>query len=117
MLPPKRMVGSLSVDFLKQRRADLEEWLIKLAEHPTHSGGRDPQGNTYYRLFLTEDANKPPPSLSRVYPIYIAENKSADTRTFEGSKAQDKSHKVSVEDFELVRVIGKGNVQKIDFRK
>lgn len=75
VLPPKRLLGTLgsvSVDFVKQRKSDLESWLYNLVEmHASHPGAKDPQTNPHYRRFLTEDANKPPSPLTRIYPEHI----------------------------------------------
>lgn len=74
VLPSKKLLGTFSVEFVKQRKNDLESWLYNLAEmHATHAGGaKDPQNHPYYRKFLTEDANKPPLPLKRVFPEHIA---------------------------------------------
>lgn len=73
ILPSKKLLGTFSPEFIKQRRSELESWLFNLAEmHATHPGAKDPQGQSYYRKFLTEDANKPPLPLKRVYPEHIA---------------------------------------------
>ena len=42
------------------------EKCIRIAQNAIAS--KDPQFHSYYRLFLTEDANKPPQPLVRVYP-------------------------------------------------
>ena len=69
ILPSKKLLGTFSPDFIKQRRSELEKWLHNLAEmHATHPGAKDVQGQSYYRKFLTEDANKPPLPLKRIYP-------------------------------------------------
>ena len=96
VLPPKRLLGSLgsiSIDFVKQRKNDLENWLYNLVEmHATHGGAKDPQTNVHYRTFLTEDANKPPPGLARIYPEHIR-TAPGKTDTDEGD-IQAKSSKV-----------------------
>lgn len=69
VLPPKKLLGTFSMDFVKQRKTDLELWLQNLAEmHVNHPGSKDPQYHPYYRKFLIEDANRPPALLSRIYP-------------------------------------------------
>jgi hypothetical protein len=69
VLPPKKLLGTFSTDFVKQRKNDLEAWLYNLADmHVNYPGSKDPQNHPYYRKFLTEDANKPPQPLVRIYP-------------------------------------------------
>eukprot|EP01038_Epipyxis_sp_PR26KG_P010052 gene10052-13512_t len=113
VLPPKQILGTFSVEFVKQRRADLELWLHNLANvSSNHVGSKDPQTHPFYRRFLTEDANKPPRPLVRIFPEHISI--SADSKDNEDSdKSQSKSQKVSLEDFELVKVIGKGSFGKV----
>jgi hypothetical protein len=75
VLPPKKILGAFSSDFVKQRKADLETWLYNLAEmHTTHAGAKDPQAHSFYRKFLSEDANKPPTQLTRIYPEHLEQS-------------------------------------------
>jgi len=69
-------------------------------------GGKDPQQNAFFRRFLTEDANRPPSPLVRIYPEHI-ENASSKT------DSPSKKEKISLDDFELVKVIGKGSFGKV----
>eukprot|EP00605_Chrysophyceae_sp_TOSAG23-4_P002551 GSChrysophyteH1.ASY1.ANO1.2816.1 assembled CDS len=109
VLPPKKLLGTFNPEFVRQRRADLETWLSSVAvQHTMHAGAKDPQSHPYYRQFLTEGANKPPSPLVRVYPEH------GDFAVADGKSAQStKNKKVSIEDFELVRVIGKGSFGKV----
>lgn len=114
VLPPKKLLGTFSADFIKQRKIELEAWLRGLTEqHAIHSRSKDPQSHPYYRQFLSEAANCPPLPLVRVYPEHmdIAEGKSFNERS------QAKSLKVCLEDFELIRVIGKGSFGKVTLVK
>jgi len=115
VLPPKKLLGTFSPDFVRQRRADLEAWLVNLAEqHALYPGGKDPQMHEYYRQFLTEGANRPPQSLVRVYPtdpMLLASGKEDESK--DGDAKGGSRTKISLEDFELVRVIGKGSFGKV----
>lgn len=130
VLPPKKILGTFNTDFIKQRRADLEAWLVNLSEkYTSYQNAKDPQMHIFYRQFLTESANKPPLPLMRVYPMpaMSGDTKSADSydddslSKSEGGDLKDspssgggrKREKPTVEDFELVRVIGKGSFGKV----
>lgn len=116
ILPSKKMLGTFSPEFIKQRRSDLEKWLYALAEmHITHPGARDVQGQSYYRKFLTEDANKPPLPLKRIYPESndVAPAKGDET-DFDLDEGKGGAQKVSIDDFDLVKVIGKGSFGKVN---
>eukprot|EP01035_Chromulina_nebulosa_P020561 gene20561-26666_t len=117
VLPPKRLLGTFNTDFIKQRKNDLEAWLRGLEDqHIAHNGSKDPQTHPYYRQFLTEGANCPPQPLTRVYPehIDVAESKAIDPNLIRYSP---KNRKVNLDDFELVRVIGKGSFGKVSLVK
>jgi len=115
VLPSKKLLGAFSQEFIKQRRSDLESWLYNLAEmHATHPGAKDPQTHAYYRKFLTEDANRPPLPLKRIFPEHISTSTGKSDDTFEERDSlSGKSQKVSVADFDLVKVIGKGSFGKV----
>lgn len=69
VLPPKQILGTFSVDFVRQRKNDLETWLHNLMQTVNNlSGAKDPQFHPFFRKFLTEDANNPPKPLARIFP-------------------------------------------------
>ena len=75
VLPSKKLLGGFSLDFIKQRKSDLESWLINLSEvHTNHQSARDPQSHPYYRQFLTADANNPPLPLNRIFPGVVQQS-------------------------------------------
>ncbi len=44
VLPPKKILGTFSTEFVRQRKVDLEIWLQNLAEmHINYPGSKDPQ--------------------------------------------------------------------------
>jgi hypothetical protein len=105
ILPSKKILGSsFTPEFIRQRRSDLERWLFGLADlHASQPGSKDPQGHPFYRSFLTEDANKPPLPLKKVFPEHIAEAQSKVDDDFgidDGSKGG-----VKVREYCLYQVI------------
>jgi hypothetical protein len=76
-------------------------------------GTKDPQNHPYFRDFLTEDANKPPLPLTRIFPEAANDPSDEGADFFESSPL--KGQKVKLEDFELIRVIGKGSFGKVLF--
>lgn len=128
VLPPKKIVNSMSLDFIHQRKLDLETWLHLLADqYMKHAGGKDPQGHSAYRQFFTEDANRPPQPLVRIFPEPIGLSNKTSSSEIASSEYKgvlsnssfgmhDESPtkvKVSVDDFELIKVIGKGSFGKV----
>ena len=114
ILPSKKLLGTFSPDFIKQRRSDLESWLRALADmHLTHPGARDVQAQSYYRKFLTEDANKPPLPLKRIFPETADVAPPKEESDFDLGDLSGKGQKVSIDDFDLVKVIGKGSFGKV----
>jgi serine/threonine protein kinase len=90
-------------------------WLYQLIEqHVIHAGAKDPQHHPAYRQFLTEGANSLPPSLAHINRSLVAEEKNGGGAR---SRGEDKRVKVSLDDFELVKVIGKGSFGKVTLVK
>lgn len=110
VLPPKKIIGQFNADFVKQRKIDLETWLYHLAEqHVIHAGAKDPQFNPVYRSFLMDNANVVPASL-----IHIRSG--GDKATAPRPKCVERV-KVCLDDFLLVKVIGKGSFGKVTLVK
>jgi serine/threonine protein kinase len=135
-LPPRRLLGGLDKEFVSQRRSDLESWLHQLVDAyssggqgatgpsmcsvgPTGSslaeratGGSPLQMCKGFRAFLLRDANNPP------FPM--KENDESQCGWGELAVPLIKGEprrKVGIDDFELVRVIGKGSFGKVTLVK
>jgi hypothetical protein len=68
VLPSPRLIGSLDLDFVKQRKDHLEAWLLNLIDRLNLN---ERCKNLHYRRFLTYNANIPPLSLRTIYPDHI----------------------------------------------
>ena len=117
ILPPKKVIGAFDTEFLRNRQSDLEHWLRGIEEqHAQTPGSKEPQLHHLYRQFFIEDANLPPRPLVRIFPpstssdakSYDEDMSIADTKALKASIP-----KVGLEDFELIKVIGKGSFGKV----
>jgi hypothetical protein len=69
VLPPKTLFSTLSLDFVRKRKVELEQWLHNLNnQYSNYSGGKDPNNNASYRAFLIDNANVSPPQYRRLFP-------------------------------------------------
>lgn len=134
VIPPKSVFTSISHDFISKRSRDLEAWLNHLSiQHSIDPSALDPLLSQSFQQFLVLNANHPPYSLpspqlepedDRVDGTYADDSKSS--RNVLPLRDEKKSYeldwkmaeilnrpKVGVDDFEMVRVIGKGSFGKV----
>jgi hypothetical protein len=113
VMPPKNILGGLSPDVISKRKVDLDAWLRHLiVQHSIDSAAKDPQNNRFYRSFLMDDANSPP--FRESFTDVKADAKEVDIRNTESKLSQaNQKPKVCVDDFDLVKVIGKGSFGKV----
>lgn len=114
VLPPKKLLGTFNTDFVRQRKTELEAWLYNLSQQfNLHPGAKDPFSHPFCRDFLIEGANRLPQPLARVFPEYIDSAMAAESKDSQKEKSSEKATKVGLDDFDLVRVIGKGSFGKV----
>mmetsp|Transcript_17003 Transcript_17003/g.25138 ORF Transcript_17003/g.25138 Transcript_17003/m.25138 type:complete len:700 (+) Transcript_17003:125-2224(+) len=124
IMPPRKLMGLLDPFFVEQRRVDLESWLYQLVDYPSMDpAAAAPQNFDSFRKFLTADANNPPASLvlkdeNRQMEINMGwgglTDASLSKLSNDSSVIQMSSNqKVGLDDFEAVRVIGKGSFGKV----
>ena len=85
---------------------ELENWLHQLNEYYAmdERGSKDPQTSSNYRKFLTQMANHPP------FPM----ERGNGSRSSAPAESKDEvDHKVNIDDFKLIKVIGKGSFGKV----
>lgn len=121
VMPPKTMFNSFTDEFISKRKDDLEQWLHNIAYQPSiDQSAKDPLTNETYRDFLIHGANNPPfrhdngnYRMSEDVAA-LADGKISRFQTLdEKIRAAKQLPKVGIDDFELVRVIGKGSFGKV----
>lgn len=113
VMPPKNILGGMLPDVIAKRKVDLDAWLRHLmVQHSISSAAKDPQTNRFWREFLLEDANSPPFRESLSDKAEAKEDMEYRETESKLTKASKKP-KVTVEDFELIKVIGKGSFGKV----
>jgi hypothetical protein len=114
VLPPKKLIGAMQLEFVRKRKAELEQWMLLLMSQPElHPGAKDPQQQPYFRQFLAEGINTPPELLEQVFPRPMEAMVVEEASDNPG----ELSKKVNLDDFDLIRVIGKGSFGKVTLVK
>jgi len=110
VLPPKKTLGTLEKSFLEQRKRELEAWMHQLIEYyDMDENGKDPRRCEAFRKFLTQMANQPPFPMER---NTLSRAQGKDGRE-ESKYSESKNDKICIDDFKLIKVIGKGSFGKV----
>ncbi|CAK4083658.1 unnamed protein product [Aphanomyces euteiches] len=138
-VPPKKLIGSFNPDFILKREKELSTWLQQLcAWDPTTSTTPNPNESEALKVFLLENKEPrmvSPPSDTSINqvprppppPSSATSSSSASTptsgegaphdeeleREIEDELALYNTPKTSLDDFELLKVIGKGSYGKV----
>ncbi len=136
-LPPKKVIGSFDPDFLDARRGGLQSWLqdvftefralgqdlfssAELTAFLTHNANIVPQGFEVKRVFTLAGGISSPMSVATAAgggaaSAAAAASASAAAGAGAGNTgaAGSRPPKITIRDFELVKVIGKGSFGKV----
>lgn len=142
-LPPKTILRSFEAEFLSKRQYELQKWLYSILEcsrnsntNNHHQFTADIQDSDIMRRFLTQLANQPPALEDSSGKIDRSESNAATsasgmedettTKEFDALRHQmansfssespsdvEECPKMNVDDFDLLRVVGKGSFGKV----
>jgi hypothetical protein len=99
-------------EFLKQRQRELEAWLFQLMEYynSDEKGSKDPMESESYRVFMTDRADDPPFGVEKAAVGNVGTGRQEEGKDGEMLVV---SEKICLDDFELIKVIGKGSFGKV----
>ncbi|KAF0684718.1 Aste57867_23319 [Aphanomyces stellatus] len=135
-VPPKKLIGSFNPEFILKREKELSSWLHQVCTWDPSSIASDPNQSEALKYFLLENKEprilppsdttvnqvpRPPPpapaAIIRTVPTPPASNDAATDeeleREIEDELALYNTPKTSLDDFELLKVIGKGSYGKV----
>ncbi|TMW57087.1 hypothetical protein Poli38472_003012 [Pythium oligandrum] len=108
-LPPKKFLGSHSKEFIEKRQQELTFWLHLLCSWDPSSQLPDPRKSEHYKEFMLY--NKQP--LDPEKHVGAKTDVSESSEGSAGTEALYNTPKTSLDDFELLKVIGKGSYGKV----
>lgn len=114
LLPPKKLLGSFEPEFLSKRQTELSEWLRYLLNYDrVDQSAKNPHLLDEVRHFLTTQADQPPLLLDRL-PLKRSRFFGASlTGDEEGQHGTTNERPVTLEDFKMIQVIGRGSFGKV----
>ncbi|KAL4129245.1 hypothetical protein PRIC2_005255 [Phytophthora ramorum] len=116
LLPPKKLLGSFEPDFLAKRQSELSNWLRCLLNYDrVDQSAKNPHLVEEVRKFLTSKADQPPLLLDRL-PLKRSRffgASLADDGDEEAGKLSSGKQNVTLQDFKMIQVIGRGSFGKV----
>lgn len=116
LLPPKKLLGSFEPDFIAKRQSELSNWLRSLLNYDrVDQSAKNPHLVEEVRKFLTSKADQPPLLLDRL-PLKRSRffgASLADDGDDEASRISAGKQNVSLQDFRMIQVIGRGSFGKV----
>ncbi|KAG7383061.1 hypothetical protein PHYPSEUDO_004045 [Phytophthora pseudosyringae] len=116
LLPPKKLLGSFEPDFIAKRQSELSNWLRCLLNYDrVDQSAKNPHLVEEVRKFLTSKADQPPLLLdrlplkrSRFFGASLADDGDDETNRLSAGKQN-----VTLQDFKMIQVIGRGSFGKV----
>ncbi|ETM03470.1 AGC protein kinase [Phytophthora nicotianae] len=116
LLPPKKLLGSFEPDFIAKRQSELSNWLRCLLNYDrVDQSAKNPHLVEEVRKFLTSKADQPPLLLDRL-PLKRSRffgASLADDGDDENNRLSTGKQNVSLQDFKMIQVIGRGSFGKV----
>ncbi|KAG6964994.1 hypothetical protein JG688_00007436 [Phytophthora aleatoria] len=116
LLPPKKLLGSFEPDFIAKRQSELSNWLRCLLNYDrVDQSAKNPHLVEEVRKFLTSKADQPPLLLDRL-PLKRSRffgASLADDGDEENNRLSTGKQNVSLQDFRMIQVIGRGSFGKV----
>ncbi|KAJ0408178.1 hypothetical protein ATCC90586_006488 [Pythium insidiosum] len=111
-LPPKKFLGSFNKEFIEKRQNELASWLHLLCQHNPSSNLPDPRRSESFRDFML--SNKQPFERDGALTADPSTAAEADAPgSSNGTETLYNTPKTTLDDFELLKVIGKGSYGKV----
>ncbi len=108
-LPRKKYIGSsFNLKFVTKRQGQLANWLHSVLQLKDPASGLSIIRVEEFRRYITYNADSTPPTLHKIWPAEDLEEFSKATHSMGNIKTR-----LTLTDFELIRVIGKGSFGKV----
>ncbi|RHY24967.1 hypothetical protein DYB32_008589 [Aphanomyces invadans] len=125
-VPPKKLIGSFNPDFILKREKELSAWLLQVCESPASSSEalksflleyKEPRMVLPPTDVTVNQVPRPPPAVPTNVAVAAPPSDTATDeeleKEIEDEIALYNTPKTSIDDFELLKVIGKGSYGKV----
>ncbi|DAZ98265.1 TPA: hypothetical protein N0F65_008950 [Lagenidium giganteum] len=111
-LPPKKFIGSFNPEFIEKRQQELTFWLHLLCSWDPSSSNADPRLTEHYKEFMVFN-KEPLDKVKHGMNAFKFDASVANTDNGDGTEPLYNTPKTVLDDFELLKVIGKGSYGKV----